>query len=107
MNENGEAQLTDVSESFSAYYEQRKSNGLPAEKKACIFLHDDYTQKQVESLILSNPFKRFEDMGFMHHSKHIGIIKIDRSIMNTLDDNDISDLLTYCDEALDRYWGEK
>lgn len=107
MNENGEALLTDVSESFSAYYEQRKSNGLPAEKKACIFLHDDYTQKQVESLILSNPFKRFEDMGFMHHSKHIGIIKIDRSIMNTFDDNDISDLLTYCDEALDRYWGEK
>ena len=50
------------------------------------------------------PFKRFEGMGYMRHSKYLGIIQIDKSIMKTLDDNDISEILTYCTNALDRYW---
>lgn len=104
MNRNGEAALTDIGESFSWYYEDRIKKGLPAEKKNCIFVKGGYTSKDVEALILSNPFKRFEDMGYMHHSKYLGILQIDKCIMNNLDDNDISELLTYCTDALDRYW---
>lgn len=43
-------------------------------------------------------------MGYMHHSKYLGILQIDKSIMKHFNDNDMSDLLTYCSEALDRYW---
>ena len=43
-------------------------------------------------------------MGYVRHSKYLGIIQIDKSIMKTLDDNDISDILTYCTNALERYW---
>lgn len=104
MNENGEALISDIVDAFAWYYEDRKKKGLPAEKKKCIFMKEDYSTKEVETLILSNPFKRFEDMGYMHHSKHLGILQIDKSIMKDFDDNDMSDLLTYCTDALDRYW---
>lgn len=105
MNEKGEASLADVAESFACYYEDRARKGLPAEKKKCIFTKGDYTLKDVERLILSMPFKRFEGMGYMRHSKYLGIIQIDKSIMKTFDDDDISTILTYCTDALDRYWG--
>lgn len=105
MNEKGEASLADVAESFACYYENRARKGLPAEKKKCIFTKGDYTLKDVERLILSMPFKRFEGMGYMRHSKYLGIIQIDKSIMKTFDDDDISTILTYCTDALDRYWG--
>ncbi len=104
MNEYGEASVVDVAEQFSAYYEDRIAKGLPAENKNCIFTRGSYTMKDVEKLILSMPFKRFEDMGYMHHSKYLGIIQIDKSIMKNLDDDDISELLTYCSGALDKYW---
>lgn len=104
MNENGEANLGDVAEAFAWYYEDRIKQGLPAEKKNCIFTKGGYTTKDVETLILSNPFKRFEDMGYMHHSKYLGNLQIDKSIMKNFEDNDMSDLLTYCTEALERYW---
>ena len=35
------------------------------------------------------PFKRFEDMGIMHHSKNIGIFQLDRYIIKNPTDNDI------------------
>lgn len=104
MNKKGEAALERVAESFKLYYENRISKGLPAEKKNCIFTRGEYTDKDVQKLILSMPFKRFEDMGYMHHSKYLGILQIDKAIMKNFDDYDISDLLTYCTDALDRYW---
>lgn len=104
MNANGEVNLGELADSFAWYYEDRMKQGLEAEKKNCIFTKGGYTKKDVERLILSMPFKRFEEMGYMHHSKYLGILQIDKSIMKSLDDNDISDLLTYCTDALDRYW---
>lgn len=104
MNEKGEANIVDVAENFAYYYEDRIKQGLQAEKKPCIFTKGNYSAKDVEKLILSMPFKRFEDMGYMHHSKYLGLLQIDKSIMKSFDDDDMSDLLTYCSDALERYW---
>lgn len=106
MNRDGEALLSDVAQEFASFYEDRVKNGLPAEKKPCIFTKGCYTQKDVERLILSMPFKRFESMGFMHHSKYIGIIRLDRHIKDNLTDNDICRLQEYCENAVERYFGD-
>ena len=50
------------------------------------------------------PFKRFEGRGDMRHSKYLGVIQIDNIIMKMLDDDDISIILTYCTDALERFW---
>lgn len=106
MSRDGDARLSDVVEAFTAYYENRIERGLPAEKKACIFTKGGYTEKDVERLILNMPFKRFEDMGFMHHAKYLGTIQIDRQIFKKLTQDDIRRLNSFCDEALGRYFGE-
>lgn len=106
MNEKGEALLSNVSEIFASYYEERVNSGLPAEKKNCIFTKGGYTAKDVEKLILSMPFKRFEGMGYMRHSKYLGTIQIDKSIMKDWTDADAAALQKCCSDALERYWKE-
>lgn len=61
MDTDGRAKLEDVVQSFADYYENRTAKGLVAEKKSCIFTKGGYSDKDVERLILSMPFKRFED----------------------------------------------
>ena len=107
MDESGKARLEDVADSFAAFYEERIEAGLPAEKKPCIFTRGGYTQKDVERLILSMPFKRFEDMGFISHSKYLGILQIDRHIMNRITEKETKQLQEYCRVALIRYFGEE
>ena len=104
MNSRGEALLEDVVFDFCDFYETRKMNGLPAEKKKCIFTEDDYTQKQAERLVLSMPFRRFEDMGFMHHSKHLGTIRFDKNIKLSADD--MKRVLEWCRIGLEKYFGD-
>ena len=104
MNHKGEAKLEEVADSFAKYYEKRRAEGLQVEKGNCLFTKTGYTQKQVQRLILTNPFKRFEDMGYMHHSKYLGILQIDKSIMKDFDDEDMSQILDFCTSALERYW---
>ena len=104
MNSLGEALLEDVVFDFCDFYETRKQKGLPAEKKKCIFTGDDYTQKQAEKLILSMPFRRFEDMGFMHHSKNLGTIRLDKNIKLSADD--MKRVLEWCRMGLEKYFGE-
>ena len=73
MNETGSAKLEDAAKDFAAYYEDRKKKGLPPEKKSCIFTKGNYTEKDVEGLILRMPFKRFEDMhAIINYLKQFG-----------------------------------
>ena len=105
MSDDGDALLEAVVEDFAGFYEDRIAQGLPAEKKKCLFTKGSYTEKDVERLILSMPFKRFEDMGFMHHAKYLGTIQLDRSIVRKLTDADKNMLKQYCKRALDKYFG--
>lgn len=104
MNEAGEVLLDDVAQAFAEYYEDRIAKGLPAEKKKCIFTVGGYTQKDVQRLILSMPFKRFEDMGFMRHSKYIGTLQLDKSIVKELNNDILEEIYKCCTDALERYW---
>ena len=106
MNADGEAKLEYVADSFAAFYEERISAGKPAEKKPCIFTKGGYSAKDVERLILNMPFKRFEDMGFMSHSKHLGTIQINRHIMHRLTNEDVKSLKEFSEAAIKRYFEE-
>lgn len=105
MDEDGTARLEDIVGGFREFYESRKESGLEPELKPCIFTKGNYSDKDVENLILSMPFKRFEDMGFMHHAKNIGIIQLDRDIVKNMGNDDIERLINSADRALKKYFG--
>ncbi len=48
------------------------------EKANSIFAKGGYTDKEAERNILANPFKRFEDMQMLRHTKTLGIVQVDK-----------------------------
>lgn len=106
MDERGQARIEDVVQEFASFYEHRLEQAKTAEKRPCIFTKGGYTDKDVERLILSMPFKRFEDMNFMHHARHLGIIQLEKAIFRRLESTDIERIRECCRAALRQYFSE-
>lgn len=91
-DEKGRIKLENIVSYFRSYYEDRRSNGLVVEKANSIFAKGGYTDKEAQRNILSNPFKRFEDMQMLRHTKTLGIVEVEPTVWK---------LLT-CDEKKER-----
>lgn len=74
------------------------------EKSDSIFVRENCTDKEIEREILSYPFKRFENMSMMHHTKTLGDIQIDSIVWKKLTDHDKKWIESVCNEKLDFYY---
>ena len=93
--------LDDIVAYFKSYYEGRRAAGLPVEKKNSIFAKGGYTDGEAERNILSNPFKRFEDMQMLRHTKTLGIIQVDEPVWKHLSKDELAEIEAICDKKLD------
>lgn len=100
----GCVKIDDIVSYFKSYYENRRASGLTVEKSNSIFSKGGYTDKEAERNILSNPFKRFEDMNIMHHTKTLGIVEIDSSVWKRLSEEEKQEINNICDENLSDYF---
>lgn len=100
----GRIKLEDIINYFRTYYEGRRLAGLKVEKANSIFAKGGYTDKEAERNILSNPFKRFEDMQMLRHTKTLGIVQMDESVWKHLSDEDKTEIKIICDTKLDEYY---
>ena len=103
-DEKGRVKLDDIVSYFRSYYEGRRAAGLPVEKKNSIFAKGGYTDKDAERNILSNPFKRFEDMQMLRHTKTLGIIQVDEAVWKHLTDEERAEIDKICREKLEAYY---
>lgn len=101
---NGRVKISDIVSYFRAFYESRRTAGLVVEKANSIFAKPNYTDKQAEYNILSNPFKRFEDMNMFRHTKTLGVIEVDSTVWKKLTDAEKKWIATICDERLKKYY---
>ena len=69
-----------------------------------IFAKGGYTDKEVERNILSNPFKRFEDMNMIGHTKTLGIVQVDSLIWKKLSEVEKQHIVEVCDKKLEEYY---
>jgi hypothetical protein len=88
----------------ATFYEQRRAAGLVVEKAASIYAKGGYTDKDAERNILANPFKRFEDMQMMRHTKTLGIIQIDEAVWKNLSQEEKAEIERICDQKLAEYY---
>lgn len=100
----GRIKLDNIVEYFKKYYEDRRNNGLIVEKANSIFAKGGYTDKEAQRNILANPFKRFEDMQMLRHTKTLGIIEVDSTVWKKLTDEDKSEISRICEEKLEEYY---
>lgn len=100
----GHIKLDDIAAYFRNYYEGRRSAGLVVEKSNSIFAKGGYTDKDAQKNILSNPFKRFEDMQMLRHTKTLGIIEVEPTVWKTLTDDEKAEISKICDRKLGEYF---
>lgn len=96
--------IDDIVEYFKEYYEGRRNLGLVVEKSNSIFAKGGYTDKEAQRNILSNPFKRFEDMQMLRHTKTLGIIEVEPTVWRNLSSLEKEEISTICDKKLDEYY---
>lgn len=104
VDEKGKVKVKDIVNYFIDFYEDRKAKGLPVEKKNSIYCRDNYTRKDVERNIFSNPFRRFEDMKFMKKSKDIEYVEFNKYVFKRLTDKEIEWIINHCDKKLEEYY---
>lgn len=103
-DEKGRIKIDDIVEYFKKYYEGRRSAGLIVEKSNSIFAKGRYTDKEAQRNILSNPFKRFEDMQMLRHTKTLGIIEVEPTVWRNLSVIEKEEISVICDRKLDEYY---
>lgn len=104
MDSSGRVALPDVVDYFIDFYEDRKAHGMIAEKSTSIYQKGGYTRKDVEKNILSNPFKRFEDMRFLMRCKDVETIEVNPIIFRKLTREDWLHIVNVCDKSLEKYY---
>lgn len=104
MDSNGQVALPDVVDYFIDFYEDRKAHGMIAEKPNSIYQKGGYTRKDVEKNVLSNPFKRFEDMRFLMRCKDVETIEVNPIIFHKLTKEDWLHIVDVCDKSLEKYY---
>ena len=100
----GRVKLDDIVAYFRSYYESRRSAGLTVEKPNSIFAKGGYTDKEAQRNILANPFKRFQDMQMLRHTKTLGIIEVEPTVWRNLTEEEKTEILKICEEKLERYY---
>lgn len=103
-DKNGRVKIEDIVSYFKSFYEDRRTAGLIVEKPNSIFAKGGYTDKEAERNILSNPFKRFEDMNMLRHTKTLGIIEVDSSVWKKLTADEKQYIENTCDGKLKEYY---
>ena len=103
-DEKGRVKLADIVSYFRSFYETRRTAGLSVEKKNSIFAKGGYTDKEAERNILSNPFKRFEDMQMLRHTKTLGIVQMEETVWKHLTADEKDEMGKICDEKLKSYY---
>lgn len=103
-DEKGRVMLSDVVNYFREFYENRRQQGLTVERPNSIYAKGGYIDKDVERNILINPFKRFEDMRMLRHTKTLGIIEVDSVIWETLTKEEKMEIKGGGVHKLDQYY---
>ena len=78
--------------------------GLPVEKKNSVYYSGKATDSEIVSNILSNPFRRFEYMKIMSHTRTLGIVQVDPSVWKKLTADDFKEIAEVCESKLEKYF---
>ena len=103
-DEKGRVKLDDIVSYFRSFYEGRRAAGLPVEKKNSIFAKGGYSDSEAKRNILANPFKRFEDMQMLRHTKTLGIVQVEETVWKHLTADEKDEIGRICDEKLEEYF---
>ena len=102
----GKVRLDDIVSYFRKFFDDRRNNHLKVEKAKSVYLNPQITDKEILRNILTYPFKRFEAMSMLRHTKTLGVIQVDGAVWKHLSAQEKENILVICDEKLKEYFGK-
>ena len=90
---------------FRKYFSDRKARGLPIEKKRCIYLSDDVTDKQIIANLLANPVKALVESGYFFYNEDSRVFSVSPEIWNAIDRSSKAMITKICRQKLRDYYG--
>ena len=102
----GHISISKAAEYARSFYSERKSNGLPAEKKKCIYLRDSVSLQQIEANLIANPVKALCESGFFFYNTDNQVFSMSPEIWEFLDRGNKSTISRICHKKLSEYYNE-
>ena len=100
----GRVKLDDIVAYFRSFYERRREQGLIVEKPNSIYARGGCTDKEIQRNILANPFKRFENMQMLRHTKTLGIVEVEPTVWKALTEEEKAEIAEISDRKLEEYF---
>jgi hypothetical protein len=102
----GRAVLDDVSRGFLDFYLRRSQAGVLVERaNAQMARPEQLTLEQARDVMLSNPFRKFEQRKFLLHDKqNLAFIKFSSSLWRQLKPVDLSEIRSTCETKIADYY---
>ena len=101
---NGRVSIGKAAAFFREYYSARKAQGLPIEKKRCIYLRDDVTDNQIVANLIANPVKALIESGYFFYDELSQVFSISPEIWKMADSSSKSTIAEICRQRLKDYY---
>lgn len=104
-DEKGKIKVAHLTEFFKAFYQDRFNRGLIIEKNGSRMTKvNELPDGDIESIMLKNPFEKFEKRKFIKYMRDVSSLKFDTVLWNRLTAEDKIDIKEYAQKALDDYY---
>jgi len=103
---NGSVSIENAAHFFRDYYATRREQGLLAEKKKCIYLKNDVTDKQIIVNLINNPVKALCGSGFFFFNEQHQVLSLSPEIWAALDKGSKATLTKICRQRLKEYYSD-
>lgn len=89
---------------FRNFYSARRAQGLCVEKKPCIYLRSDITDKQIEANLIANPVRVLVESGYFFFNAETQVFSVSPEIWHVLDKKNKTLLIRICGQRLKKYY---
>lgn len=103
-DKNGRISIEKAVTFFREYYSARKTQGLPTEKKRCIYLRDDVTDNQIAANLIANPVKALVESRYFFYDELSQVFSISPEIWEMMDSSSKSTITEICHQRLKDYY---
>lgn len=105
-NKNGTITIDKAVQYFRDFYNDRRANGLQAEKKKCIYQRVDITDQQIAGNIIANPVRALVESGFFFYNEETDVFSVTPEAWNVIDRKSKAAITRICNQRLKDYFSD-
>ena len=103
-DKNWSISIGQASEYFKRYYSKRRTNGLPVERRRCIYQDPSTTLGQIAANVIANPVKALVKSGFFEYTANDKLFFLHPKLKKEITEIKTAKLIDICKERLEQYY---